>query len=91
MPCTKGMTGCRVACGHRATVLEYRLARYSAEQARDAVTQQYATEEALFHEEHGPLITFRDWLIGLAQDKPDDATVSHLPVLDQETADAWAA
>ncbi len=89
--CTKGMRRCAATCGHRAIVEDYRLARYSAEQARDAVTQQYPAEEALFHEEHGPLITFKDWLIGLAQDKPDVVTTLPEPVLDSVTAAAWEA
>lgn len=91
MPCTKQMRGCAATCGHRAMVLDYRLARYNDEQARDAVTQQYPAEEALFHEENGPLITFKDWLIGLANPRPDVVTAFPEPALDEDTAQAWTA
>lgn len=60
MPCSPGMRRCLTSCQHRRSVEEYRLARYAEEQAREATTLGYATEEAAY----GPLITFKDWLIG---------------------------
>lgn len=89
MPCTKQMRGCVATCRHRAMVEDYRLARHNEEQARDAVTAQWPTEEALYRDEHGPLLTFRDWLIGLA-DRPDVTALSE-PALDPATAAAWEA
>lgn len=52
----------RRGCRHCASVAEYRLARHAAELQREAATCGYATETALY----GPIITFRDWLIGTA-------------------------
>jgi hypothetical protein len=82
------MRGCRATCGHRAIVEDYRLARYNEEQVRDAVTSQWPAEEALHRDEHGPLITFKDWLIGLADPRPE---VTETPALDEATVAAWAA
>jgi hypothetical protein len=62
MPCAKGMRECRRACGHRRIVTEYRAARESAEQIREAATGGYLTEVA----EYGRLLGFGDWLRGLA-------------------------
>ena len=69
MPCTKGMTGCRLDCGHKAMVREYRLARHNAEMQRESETAGYATETRL----HGPILTFRDWLIGLRGSRQEQA------------------
>ena len=91
MPCTKQMRGCQATCGHRAMVEDYRLARYNEEQQRDAVTDQWPAEEALHLDQHGPLITFKDWLIGLAQPRPDVVTTLPEPALDTATAAAWEA
>ncbi len=89
--CTKGMSGCAMTCLHRAMVLDYRLARHNDEQRRDEVTAQWPAEEALYAEGHPPLITFKAWLIGLAQAKPDVVTTLPEPVIDEETAKAWEA
>jgi len=47
-------------CRHCQMVSEYRLARHAAELLREATTGAYASEEA----EYGPIVTFKDWLIG---------------------------
>ena len=91
MPCTKQMRGCAATCLHRAMVEDYRLARYNEELLRERVTLGWTSEETLYREEHGPLITFKDWLVGLTNPRPD--AVSTLPeaALDSATAEAWAA
>ena len=89
MSCTKGMTGCAATCGHRAIVEDYRLARYNEEQARNEVTSQWPADELLYASQHGPLITFRDWLVGLAQERPDVVTALPEPAIDDDTAYAW--
>lgn len=91
MPCTKQMRGCAASCLHRAMVEDYRLARHNDEQARDAVTSQWPADEALYAEQHPPLITFKAWLIGLATPQPDVVTALPEPAIDADTAAAWAA
>lgn len=59
MPCQTNMTGCRRGCLHRAFVRDYHAAREAAELRRESATGGYPTETA----EHGPILTFRDWLI----------------------------
>lgn len=66
MPCQKGMIGCKPGCRHRRMVEEYRLARYAQEQARDLITHQCESEEELWRENGGRLLTFKDWLVGYA-------------------------
>lgn len=67
MPCAKGMTGCARTCLHRALVDEYRLARYAAERERDDRTHMGRGELEMGDE---CLITFKDWIRGLAQAYP---------------------
>ena len=58
MSCSKGMVGCKSTCGHKQMVMEYRLARLSAEQQREYETANYPAELA----EYKKLITFKEWL-----------------------------
>jgi len=57
----------RADCAHcvriRDFAMQYRLAREAAEVAREGVTGGYATEVGL----HAPIITFKQWLKGMAQ------------------------
>lgn len=52
------MAGCRALCLHRQLVEHYRIERERQLQARELATGGYATEL----DEHGPVVTFRDWL-----------------------------
>lgn len=62
MPCKPRMAGCRASCLHRQLVDDYRAARAAAEAAQEAKDYGYTTERRL----NGPIITFRDWLTGMA-------------------------
>lgn len=61
MSCPPAMRGCRIDCGHRAIVCDYR-----AERER----QELAAEDAWRARDGDPdaprLVTFADWIIGLA-------------------------
>ncbi len=71
MPCKPGMVGCRRGCLHKRMVMDYRVARHSEEMAREAETLGYETEEKSYRDQHGNLITFKEWLIGLRQEDPE--------------------
>lgn len=58
---------CRGLCYRCQIVSEYRAAREAAELAREATTYGYETE----NREHGPLITFRDFLVAYKQEERD--------------------
>lgn len=90
MPCTKGMRDCVSSCRHRALVEEFRLARYTEEQARDHVTGMWAADTLLHTDRHGPLITFKQWLVGHTNPQPEVALLA-LPPLDAAIAAEWAA
>jgi hypothetical protein len=64
MPCMKNMRGCHANCRHRNMVTEYSAARHYAEMVREGVTKGYDTELR----NYGPIITFKDWLIGQRRD-----------------------
>lgn len=51
------------SAAHERCVDEYRAARHAAELAREYATIGYRTEMAAY----GPIITFKQWLIGLRQ------------------------
>ena len=68
MACSKGMAGCKATCGHKQMVMEYRLARLSAEQEREYETAGYKTEI----DEYRRLITFKEWLQSTATLHEDD-------------------
>lgn len=61
MPCTKGMTGCRRSCQHRAMVGDYHVAREASEVAAEQLHRGHATERA-----ECDLLTFKEWLISTA-------------------------
>ena len=65
------MRGCKKSCLHRALVEEYRIARHNEEMQMENVCMGYATEEEIYRSEN-PLITFKDWLKGHRQDRPDE-------------------
>lgn len=61
MPCSPGMTACRLrnpSCPHLQFVKEYRDAREAAEAKRDAETLGYAAEATAY----GPIVDFHQWL-----------------------------
>lgn len=76
MPCSPGMRSCKASCLHRQSVLAYRLEREHQEQVADAESIGYATEREEWLERH-PLITFRDWLIGLRRSRRDEHEKEH--------------
>jgi len=55
------MANCGTSCAHRSFVESYRDQRRIEEDARDAVTMQYDTENRDYAREVG-MITFRKWL-----------------------------
>ena len=68
MSCSKGMDGCKATCGHKQMVMEYRLARLSAEQEREYETAGYKAET----DEYRKLITFKEWLLSTVKPHEDD-------------------
>lgn len=54
-----------VSCQHCASVTEYHMAREAAQVQREGVTGGYKTET----QEYGPIITFKDWLVGSSKRK----------------------
>jgi hypothetical protein len=52
-------------CLHCANVTEYHMAREAAQVERERVTGGYKTET----KEYGPIITFKDWLVGGSRQK----------------------
>lgn len=65
MPCTPGMTACRLrnpGCPHLQFVKEYRDAREAAEAKRDAECLGYDTETS----EYPEIVTFKSWLVDMA-------------------------
>jgi hypothetical protein len=69
VPCKPRMAGCSVRCGHKAMVLDYRIARFAAEQLREAETFGHQTEMDSYNERVQP-ITFKRWLEGRTGDNP---------------------
>lgn len=65
MPCSPGMTKCRLDCLHRASVMAYRDARHAAELERERVTGGYPSEI----EAYGPILTFKDWITATAGER----------------------
>jgi hypothetical protein len=53
------MAGCSASCLHRQLVEHYRIERERQLVERELVTGGYATEL----DEHGPVVSFRDWLV----------------------------
>lgn len=64
MPCTAGMTGCRLGCLHRRMVEEYRAERLRQTETAAEAALGYRTEYAEYLAAH-PLITFAQWLRAL--------------------------
>ena len=58
MPCRPRLAGCKITCLHKQLVHDYRATRAAAEAALEDATLGYAAEAR----EHGPIVTFRDYL-----------------------------
>lgn len=58
MPCTKGMTGCRRACGHRAIIEEYYAQRINEELMREEDTHGFSREMS----DYRKLMTFKEYI-----------------------------
>lgn len=52
---------------HRQSVDEYHMAREAAQVHRETATGGYAAEMKAY----GPIITYKSWLMGRKQDKPE--------------------
>lgn len=60
------MRRCVASCAHRRKVQEYRVERVRQEMVADSVSGGHETEYLEYLERHGPLITFKQWLIDTA-------------------------
>lgn len=82
------MDKCRIDCGHRRVIEDYRLERHRQEMVEEVETLGYATELRMRRESGLRPITFKEWICGLRNDQPEDAGPPGHP---GDLADAYEA